>query len=188
MKLSAPHNGIARRELALLSLPQHADAHTIGQRLAHFLRDAVERVRVSWEAGRAEPLDLAPVHHASHAGLESGGLFAHRPADPAGRSDASVVFDEARPRRFHPERLPLGLAQACGHTRPRSSARELSRWATEDVHHAELGPLRTLRVCGEQVRYALGLLPHTADAATLYMIDPHLHDALPERVQLLELW
>jgi hypothetical protein len=189
------HNGVTTRELSLLELADRADPATIATALNRFLAARLARVRPAWQQGSRAALDLEPLVVAGTSGKETGGFLVSRPADRDGsdldgdaeRAELSWKFNRQRPRRFEPRALPPGLVQACGHTRPDASIRDLARWTTPAVRAGEPGRLRTLAVSRESTRYDLGVLPAGRDAAILYLLDANLHEVAADRVELLEL-
>jgi hypothetical protein len=134
-------------------------------------------VREDWRAGGAAALSLAPLHVAGDATGEGGGLLYHRPAAPA-RSSEPRSWDPARPRRFDPRTLPVGLVQVVGHTGHHKCLTELGPWASEEARSRPRGGLRTLASDGQGARYELGVAPPRAGEATMYLADGEL--ARPE--------
>jgi hypothetical protein len=186
------HAGVTHRELELLGLAADAGATTVAEALNLLLRERVGRVALSWQAGVRAPLDLSPLHVTGASRQEAGGLLAHRPAHPDCRgpgadADSPWEFNRERPRRFEPRSLPLGLVQACAHTRGSKSARELAPWATEQATMAQPGQLRSVRVSKTDVVYDAGLLDAQPGDALLYLLDVDLHEAPAGKVELLEL-
>ncbi len=174
------HAGLTARQLELLGAP--AEAGALAAALDGHLAAAVERVRRAWEDGARPPLDLAPLHVAGRAGAEGGGAFYHRPAFPS----SGPTWDPVRPRRFDPRTLPPGLRQVVGHTGHSTAIKRLREWAGEHSHDT-VGPVRTLRVRGADVSYALGVAPIAADEAGLWMIDGTMARCAPERYELFPL-
>ncbi len=180
-RLLCTHAGVTVRELALLGCDDERDPAALAQALEAHLRTAVAAVAPAWRAGHRAALSLTPLHVAGDTGAqdallpEGGGVLYHRPADPERPgSNRTWEADPARPRRFHPRRLPRGVTQVVGHTGHPKCVAELVRWRDPELIEAPAS-VRTLRVDGEQVRYHLGTSPPSADAAVVYMIDPSLH-------------
>lgn len=175
------HAGVTARELELLGVAAERDPLAIAAALEQLLRDAVTAVEPAWRAGRPAALSLAPVHVPGDTGgddprlPEGGGLLYHRPADPERPGgDPTWELERARPRRYHPRRLPRGVVQVVGHTGHGKCVCELVRWHDAAMIEAPAG-LRTLRVRGDDVSYQLGASPPAEGDAILYMIDPTLH-------------
>lgn len=164
------HAAVTARELALLGLPADSDAHAIAAALEAHLAAAVRR-------GIA-PLSLAPLHVAGGGGREGGGLLYHRPSNPATGS----TFDSARPRRFDPRTLPLGLLQIAGHSGHAKCVQELGDWTTAAARARAHGGLRTLNV-SDDIVYDLGVAPHAA--AALILVDGELRRVPAAEVELL---
>jgi hypothetical protein len=186
------HAGVTARELGLVGLPEAATASDIDPVLNHCLGAAVEVVRADWEANRAAPLSLEPLHIAGQPPDEAGGMLAHRPADP-NRSGGNRAVDTVwefradRPRRFDPFTLPMGLVQVVGHTRHKSSLRELGRWATPAAREARGAMLRTLRVWDGGAEYDVGCSEARPNEAVFIMVDADINGAAPETVPLLRI-
>jgi len=179
------HAGVTARELALLEMSDARDPLVIAATLERVLRDAVGRVRASWERGEREPLSLEPLHRAGVPGVEGGGLLYHRPSNPD-RPDAAV-FSPTRPRRFDPRTLPPGVAQVAGHSGHAKCVHELGDWVRPGAHARAHGGIRTLRVTGAAVSYDLGVAggaqPGDAD---LILIDGELRRVPASEFALLE--
>jgi len=186
------HAGITTRELRLLELPESAAPAEIVEALTRRLSEAVESVRADWEARRTVPLNLEPLHIAGQPPDEAGGMLAHRPADPHRCGDQRPVdiaweFRVDRPRRYDPATLPLGLVQVVGHTRHRSSLRELGRWATPAAASASRAVLRTLTVWDGGARYEVGCVAGRPGDAVLVMVDADINAVAAEAVPLLSI-
>ncbi len=174
------HAGLTARELDLLGAP--AEPVGLAVALDRQLAQAVDRVRSAWEDGARPPLELSPLHVAGRAGAEGGGAFYHRPAFPS----SGPTWNPARPRRFDPRTLPRGLRQVVGHTGHSTALSRLGDWAEERSHDI-VGPVRTLRVRGHEVSYALGLASIEADEAGLWMIDGTMARCSPADYELFPL-
>ena len=160
------------RELSLLGLSDVRSPAVIASALNAFLDERLERVRASWEAEVAAPLDLAPLHIPGTSGREGGGLLYHRP-------QARPLDDWAsqQARRYHPASLPVGLLQACGHTQHKKM-----RSLLEHVPEIPEGALRSLWF-DDAIRYEAGLVERPGGA--LWMVDSGLnHAARPALLQL----
>ncbi len=189
------HAAVTAREVALLGCAGAETAPALAAALAGWLARAVAAVAPRWRAGDRVRLDLAPLHLGGAIGRddpavpEGGGLLYHRPADPA-RPAAQRSWEAApgRPRRYHPDELPAGLAQIAGHTGHPKCVLELARWCDPPMPES-LSGRRTLSVAPDgAVRYRLGAHDVEASAAVLYLIDPSLHRAPdPRAVELLDL-
>lgn len=182
------HAGVTSRELGLLGAPAVVEAAAIAALLEAFLADAIARVRPAWERGELAPLSLAPLHVTGAAGEEGGGLLYHRPTNPeSSQIDARWAADSARPRRFDPRTLPVGLTQVVGHTGHAKCTAELAAWATDAAFARKHGGIRTLRVCTDSICYDLGVAPPVAGAADMIFIDGELRRVAAADVALLPL-
>jgi hypothetical protein len=181
------HTVVTRRELALLGLDEPASADAIARAIQAHLRAALERVAPAWRAGERAALDLSPINVPGTTRLEGGGFLFHRPADPDrdGGARAWEVEGE-RPRRFDPRTLPRDLVQIVGHDPHEKRKKEMPSWTTARAEAAGEGHLRTLQVVGETPVYDLGVLPHVAGAATVYLVDVGLGHGV-ERAPLFPL-
>lgn len=189
------HAAITGREVALLGCGLADPPAVLAAALDGWLGRAVAAVAPRWAAGQPARLDLAPLHLGGAIGAddpavpEGGGLLYHRPADPS-RPAAQRSWEAApgRPRRYHPDELPAGLAQLAGHTGHPKCVLELARWCDPPMPES-LSGRRTLSVGPDgAVRYRLGAHDVDAEAAVLYLIDPSLHRAPdPRAVELFEL-
>jgi hypothetical protein len=183
------HAGITNRELAMLELGgAPTDPRVIARALQGHLANALRRVRGDWMSGIATPLSLEPIHAAGIPGAEGGGLLYHRPTNPE-RPDADRAWElaPARPRRFDPRSLPIGLAQVAGHTGHNKCLTELGPWSTEAARGRKHGGIRTLRRAGETVTYDLGIADPAAEVADLILIDGELRRVPASEFGLLPL-
>ncbi|MEW5740081.1 MAG: metallophosphoesterase [Myxococcota bacterium] len=165
------HAGVTVDDLALLR-GDLSTAAGVAHALNAFLDDRVER----WKGG---PLDLEPLHQPGDARRGEGrGVLFHRPVDPALAKPGQL--DGPPRRRFDPRRLPSAFPQAVGHVRDKKCREELMHWCEPGSVD---GPLRSLVVEGEVVRYQLGC---HADAR-MYFIDGGMLHAKTEDYELLDL-
>ena len=180
------HAGVTNRELDMLGAP--AEPRAIADTLQDCLTRAIDRVRADWARGVATPLSLEPLHVAGVPGEEGGGLLYHRPTNPE-RPDADKRWElaPARPRRFDPRTLPVGLVQIAGHTGHNKCLAELGDWATDAARGRKHGGIRTLRLAGDTVTYDLGVPEPRNDAADLILIDGELRRVPSGEVALLAL-
>lgn len=171
------HAGATQRELKQLGVGSASGAGVLAGLLNARLAAAVADVADDWRAGRWTALELSPLHHAGRTRQESGGLLAHRPANPdrPHLKDRAWEFDERRPRRFHPRDIPAGLAQACGHTRHAKLLKELDPWYGPGIVTAPDASVRSLTVRGGDIRYQPGIAPPDAQHAVMYMLDVDMH-------------
>lgn len=183
------HAGVTNRELALLGMPDERDPHRLAAALEQWMRAAIEARRAEWQGGSHTPMSLAPLHVPGSGSQEGGGLLYHRPAQvdrPGG--DPAWELDPARPRRFDPRSLPLGLRQVAGHTGHRKCKAELDDgWCTAAARQKELGGIRTLRVDGDSVLYDVGILDDRHGVTDLYLVDGEMRFAAPGDYMLLPL-
>jgi calcineurin-like phosphoesterase family protein len=182
------HAGVTGRELAMLGAA--AEPAAIAASLQARLAAAVDQVRDDWGRGVPTPLSLEPVHLAGIPGEEGGGLLYHRPSNPGRRgADRSIAppLAMARPRRFDPRTLPLGLTQIAGHTGHNKCLEELDGWATAAAHGRQHGGIRTLRRAGPTVTYDLGVAPPAGEVADLILIDGELRRVPAAEFALLPL-
>jgi len=183
------HAGITNRELGMLDLlGAPAEPRPIADALQARLAAAIDRVRADWERGVAVPLSLEPLHVAGIPGEEGGGLLYHRPTNPE-RPDADHGWElsPARPRRFDPRTLPLGLVQIAGHTGHGKCLAELGAWSTDAARGRKHGGIRTLRLARGTVTYDLGVAQPANDVADLILIDGELRRVPAHEVALLPL-
>jgi hypothetical protein len=180
------HAGVTHRELAMLGLADERDPRAIAAALELHLSRAIDRVREPWEAGLPMPLSLEPLHLAGISGEEGGGLLYHRPTNPK-RSGADKAWDlsVARPRRFDPRTLPIGVTQVAGHNGHAKCVSELGEWATAAACARKHGGIRTLRYTGDSVSYDMGIAPPAPDVADLILIDGELRRLPASEVELL---
>jgi hypothetical protein len=180
------HAGITSRELAMLGIPDERDPTTIARTLDAVLVERVQRVADAWKRGMRVPLDLHPLHVAGTTGEEGGGLLYQRPTNPdRPGADRRWELAPARPRRFDPRTLPIGLVQVAGHSGHNKCLEELGGWATDLARGRKHGGIRTLRVSETQVIYDLGVLPPAPNTADLILIDGELRRLPSEDVALL---
>jgi len=180
------HAGVTHRELAMLGVA--AEPRAIAAALNAHLTRAIDRVRADWGCGILTPLSLEPLHQAGIPGEEGGGLLYHRPTNP-GRAEADRrwLLSPARPRRFDPRTLPIGLVQIAGHTGHNKCLSELGAWSTEAAHRRTHGGIRTLRLAGQTVTYDLGVTEPAPDVADLILIDGEIRRVPAGEVDLLSL-
>jgi hypothetical protein len=179
------HAGVTEREISLLGAP--VEPRAIAAALEARLVRAVDEVRDDWTRGVATPLSLEPLHFAGIPGEEGGGLLYHRPTNPERRNAERAWELAARPRRFDPRTLPVGLVQIAGHTGHGKCVEELGAWATEAARGRKHGGIRTLRLAGGVVTYDLGVAEPAADVADLILIDGELRRLPASEVALLPL-
>ncbi|MDB4958770.1 MAG: hypothetical protein JWO36_6339 [Myxococcales bacterium] len=180
------HAGVTTRELAMLGLADERDPRAIAAALELHLARAIEHVREPWQAGLPMPLSLEPLHVAGTSGEEGGGLLYHRPTNPMRRgADTAWQLAVARPRRFDPRSLPLGLTQVAGHNGHAKCVFELGDWATPAAQARKHGGIRTLRRAGETVVYDMGVAPPAANVSDLILIDGELRRLPASEVDLL---
>ncbi|HEY0195428.1 MAG TPA: hypothetical protein VGC42_30140, partial [Kofleriaceae bacterium] len=94
---------------------------------------------------------------------------------------------DARPRRFDPRTLPLGLTQVAGHTGHHKCLEELGDWSTARARTRPHGGIRTLRHDGRAVTYDLGVMAPAPGVADLILIDGEARRVPPAEVDLLPL-
>jgi hypothetical protein len=179
------HAGVTTRELGMLGAP--AEPRAIAEALQAELARAVDRVRDDWTHGISTPLSLEPLHVAGIPGEEGGGLLYHRPTNPERRGADSWLLAPARPRRFDPRTLPIGLTQVAGHTGHNKCLTELDGWATAAACGRKHGGIRTLRLSGQIVSYDLGVAEPAFGVADLILIDGELRRVRADEVALLPL-
>lgn len=182
------HTGVTERELGMLGLPDEREPGRIADAFALWFDERVALVRPRWAAGENVALDLEGVQVPGESGIESGGWLSSRPANPD-RPDvvqADWEWAPARPRRFHPATLPVGLVQVVGHTRHDKLAKELVPWVSDTFSEGDEYGVRSLSVRGREVSYGPGLAPASEGALVLFT-DVGLHGAPVDAVRLLEL-
>ena len=179
------HAGVTSRELGMLGKGDAAPAEIAAALEAH-LRAAVDAVRGDWQRGTNTPLSLAPLHVTGGNGEEGGGLLYHRPSNPD-RPDADKAWalSAARPRRFDPRTLPVGITQIVGHSGHAKCVHELGPWVAESAKTRKHGGIRTLRVRGSDVVYDMGIAPPADDVADLILVDGELRRVSGTEVALL---
>jgi hypothetical protein len=174
------HAGVTTRELALLGVGTTSE---IAVALDATLATAVDRVRTDWQRGELTPLSLEPLHVTGGEGEEGGGLLYHRPACPT----QSKAWHPARPRRFDPHELPLGITQVAGHSGHAKCVEELGPWAAPGARRRKHGGIRTLRFDGTNVSYDLGIAPPRDGVADVILIDGEMRRVPANEVALLPL-
>jgi hypothetical protein len=180
------HAGVTNRELAMLGVA--AEPGAVAGALEAHLGAAIDRVRADWTSGIPTPLSLEPLHLAGVPGEEGGGLLYHRPTNPErAEADRSRELARARPRRFDPRTLPIGLVQIAGHSGHNKCLFELGAWSTQAAHGRKHGGIRTLRRDGATVTYDLGVAPPADGVADLILIDGEARRVPAEDVALLPL-
>lgn len=180
------HAGVTNRELDMLGVA--AEPRAIAGALQAHLGAAIDRVRADWTSGIPTPLSLEPLHLAGIPGEEGGGLLYHRPTNPERpQVDKPWELAPARPRRFDPRTLPIGLVQIAGHSGHNKCLSELGAWSTEAAHGRKHGGIRTLRLAGQTVTYDLGVAAPASDVADLILIDGEARRVPAEEVALLPL-
>lgn len=122
--------------------------------------------------------DVKRLHQpgAASTGVARGVLF-QRPAFP---TDDPQFHGPLR-RRYDPRRLPPEFPQAIGHIRDKKCHELLGPWA-RDAAPVD-GPIRSLRVRGDDVDYARGAMTD----ARLYFLDGGMLHVAPERYELFDL-
>ncbi len=166
------HAGLTQDELAVAGF-QGGGAREAAEAVQRFFENAVKR----WQGG---PLSLEPLHRPGDAAHGEGrGILFHRPADPELGEEGH--FKGPPRRRFHPERLPRGFAQAIGHIRDGKCRKLLPKWTEPGEAEAD-GPLRSLHV-EPSIRYRRGVHP----GAALVFLDGGMLHAPVERYELLDL-
>jgi hypothetical protein len=177
------HAGVTRDDLVAVGLDpaSHAEARAVAGTLNALLDAAVE----AWDDGG--PLSIPPLHRPGSAAKGEGrGIFCHRPsnADVDARRD---LFVGPPRRRFDPRGLPAGLTQAVGHIRDGKCRALFGPWVADGRRRTH-GPLRHLRVRGDDVTYRLGLPDDTRpEDATLLFIDGGMNQAAADAYELLDL-
>ena len=150
------HAGVTVGDLAGIGIVASSAAQ-VARELNRFLD---ERVR-HWTSGR---LELDPLHVPGTAALGDGrGVLYHRPSDPS--RDKPEHFVGPPRRRFDPRELPAEFPQAIGHIRDTKCRELMPEW--EDGQPARDGPLRSLSVDDDGVRYAHGCVQD----ARMYLLD-----------------
>lgn len=123
--------------------------------------------------------DVTKLHQPGSAatGIARGVLF-QRPAFPV---VDDPQFNGPLRRRYDPRRLPAEFPQAIGHIRDKKCHDILGRWVNDAAPID--GPIRSLRVVGDDVEYARG----TFDDARLYFLDGGMNHIAPENYELFDL-
>lgn len=166
------HAGVTLDDLSAIGV-QPKSAAVAAQGLNAFL----DRQLAKWNGGA---LDLEPFHQPGDAKRGSGrGALFHRPGHPEHSKPADVSGPPRR--RFDPRRLPDDFPQAIGHIRDKKCRETLGPWS--DAGPAVDGPLRTLRIAGNEVEYRARCLSD----ARLYFLDGGMAHTSVEAYQLLDL-
>jgi hypothetical protein len=163
------HAGVTIDDFALLGA-----APSDAQSAARVLNDFFDHRVAQWTEG---PLNLAPLHQPGTAATGfARGILYHRPAQPQDEPQ----FTGPPRRRFDPRRLPP-FPQAIGHTRDGKMRELLKEWA--DNEQAADGPLRSLCIDGQTVRYRRGVMKD----ARLYFLDGGMNHTSTECYELFDL-
>lgn len=166
------HAGVTDDDFAAIGA-----APTDAASAAHALNAFLDARLDAWRDG---PLDLAPLHRPGSATSGEGrGALYHRPCDPS--TQAPEKLDGPPRRRFDPRRLPAAFPQAIGHIRDAKCRELMPQWSPPGP--GVDGPLRSLAVEGDTVRYG----PGCAADARLYFTDGGMLHAAPAAYQLLDL-
>lgn len=166
------HAGVTDADLSLLG-PVPSSAAEAARALNAFLDAQLKR----WVDG---PLDLAPLHQAGSAtGGEGRGVLYHRPCDPTHEAPERLAGPPRR--RYDPRALPAAFAQVIGHIRDNKCRELMPSWCVDES--GADGPLRSLTVRGDSVRYGRGC----ETDARLYFVDGGMAHASVEHYQLLDL-
>jgi hypothetical protein len=176
------HAGVTIEDLqrAGLAAPERNDAIAAADALNRALYDAVAR----W-AHTGGALAIPGLHTPGSAELgEAGGILFHRPSHPG--TSAPQAFVGPLHRRFDPRRIPRGWTQAFGHIRDGKCRTLLGPWTDGEV--AIDGPLRSLVVHEETIRYARGIARTTRpEDALLIFLDGGMLHARKDEYELLDL-
>lgn len=165
------HAGVTKEDLSGIGVMPSSAAH-VARELNRLLDERVD----AWRSGS---LDLSPLHVPGTAARGEGrGVFYHRPSDPSG--DKREQFEGPPRRRFDPRGLPEAFPQAIGHIRDKKCRELMPRW--QDGMPARDGPLRSLRVVGQQVWYAHGC----AADARLFLLDNGMNHAAMGEYELFD--
>lgn len=166
------HAGVTTQDLELVGIAA-TDAAAVSEGLNAFLDERLAR----WSDG---PLDLTPLHRPGAAATGEGrGALYHRPCDPSTQPPARM--DGPPRRRFDPRDLPAAFPQAIGHIRDGKCRELMPSWSPEGKSLD--GPLRTLKIDGANVTYAVGCLP----GARLFFTDGGMFHSAPEHYELFDL-
>lgn len=150
---------------------------TTAQAAADALNAALDRAVEHWSRGS---FNLTPLHLAGSAATGEGrGILYHRPCDP--RWQPPERLSGPPRRRFDPRRLPSQFPQAVGHIRDGKCFELMPEWS--ELPAAADGPIRSLRIDGERVRY----LNHAHHDARLFFVDGGMFHTAPERYELFDL-
>jgi hypothetical protein len=157
------HAGVTVDDLAALKI----DAATAAG-VAHALNDFLHERVARWTGGA---LNLEPFHQPGDARRGEGrGALYHRPVDPAHAKPGQL--DGPPRRRFDPRRLPPHFTQVVGHVRDQKCREAMPAWCEPG---AADGPLRSLTVDGDAVRYQPGC---AADARMIFIDGGMLHASI----------
>ncbi|MCB9756514.1 MAG: metallophosphoesterase [Myxococcales bacterium] len=177
------HAGLTRADARRVGLTrEELDAPTIADALQTSLRAAI----AAHERG---PLVIPGLHEPGAAATgEGGGMFYHRPADPA-RHGEPQDYRGPRRRRFDPRESPRGLTQIVGHIGDAKCRELMPAWC--DDAPPRRGVLRHLAIPREGApRYRHGrprALTSGPGDATFVFVDGGLHRVATEEYELLAL-
>jgi hypothetical protein len=110
---------------------------------------------------------------------EGRGVLYHRPCDPTTQPPSRL--DGPPRRRFDPRGLPEAFPQVIGHIRDNKCRELMPAWSP--AGHGVDGPVRSLIVTKDEVRYQLG----TGGAPRLYFVDCGMSHASPSNYELFDL-
>ena len=168
------HAGVTAPDLEVLQVPA-TDAESAAQGLNMRFDERV----AAWTGG---PLELGLMYQPGSARSGSSrGFCSHRPGDPAREGAKAQDFKGPARRRYDPRTLPAAFGQIVGHIRDKKCRELMPDWAVGAP--AGDGPLRSLEIDGEAVRYQAGARP----GARLTFIDGGLLHTTPQAYQLLDL-
>ncbi len=176
------HAGITVDELDGIGVP--GDRQSDPRAVAEALQRSLHGACAAWDERR--PLAIPVLHRPGDAEFGEGvGIFYHRPCQPD--RDHEFPLDTPPPRRrFDARRLPAGVTQVIGHIRDGKCRTLLGDWC--DDAPALDGPLRTLDVEGERVRYGRGAgARRPAGAARVVFTDGGLFHATPDEYEMYDL-
>jgi hypothetical protein len=174
------HAGVTHDDLGRIDVAD--ELHSDAEQLARVLNLALDAAVDAWTKG---PLEIPWLHRPGDAAFGEGrGIFYHRPCNPAHEDPA--LFGHPLQRRYDPRGLPGGLIQAIGHIRDDKCLQLLHGWT--DGHPKTDGPLRSLVVDGESVRYTLGIQRVEHDAAAVrWFLDGGMQHVAARDYALLDL-
>src|SRR5262249_26851614 len=154
------HAGVSIEDLDAAGVPIADQRDT--EAIEHLLNAGFDSAITRWAAnGMETPFAWKGLHLPGNDRREGRGIFYHRPSNPQQEKKADL-FEGPPFRRFDARRLPIGIAQAVGHTADRKCREMLGGWV--DNVPATPGILRHLRTDGrEAIRYTHGT-PDDADA------------------------